>query len=490
MKTTRLIGLFLSLLLFPSLAFAEGWEDKIEFSGSLSSDIRFIIENNRGEIDGEGYEFELNRNELKLRLEMFPVENVRGVAETLLRFDGYNNANNLQGLTKRSEIDPYEVQLNEAYLHLRHEYAEVRVGRFAVNWGTADQFNPTDVISPRDFSDSLEYSVKVPNQMIEAKVFPTDFFNFTVIWVPVFKPSQLPPSAVLGFAPVRDPKTGEMLSFPAPPLKDYSKIKELQDMALGMGVTLDETAVNTIYPKSKIANSQAAAKAQFQFDDIDFSFSYYYGRFSFPQALTAYAYMNDNGGVNYDVEVMYPRMHMAGFDMSYPLTWLFDIGFRAEAALYFPEEVTFGVLVDPKLLPTEITSHNISGDPIFKATVGLDYTFTAWFYMNAMYVRGFIDEFDDLSGLHNYVVSNIDFKFFEDELQIKLAGVLNVDDLSATLFPQMTWVVVPSVEVIAGTLIFLGDTMPDEPLDYAAKSKFGQKPVGRSIAFLKAKLTF
>ena len=117
--------------------------------------------------------------------------------------------------------------------------------------------------------------------------------------------------------------------------------------------------------------------------------------------------MNDNSGVNYDVEIMYPRIHMAGFDMSYPLTWLFDIGFRAEAALYFPEEITFGVLVDPQLnklakeelkKDIEITSHNVSGDPFVKATVGLDYTFTSWFYVNAMYVRGFIDEFDDLSG--------------------------------------------------------------------------------------------
>ncbi len=478
------------LLLLPSLAFAEGWEDKVDFSGSLSSDMRYIIENNRGEIDGQGYEFQLNRNELKLRLEVFPVENVRGVAETLLRFDGYNNANDLPALTERSKIDPYEVQLNEAFLHLRYEYAEVRLGRFAVNWGTADQFNPTDVVSPRDLSDTLEYTTKVPNQMIEAKFFPTDFFNFTVIWVPIFKPSQLPASAVLGFAPGRNPRTGEVVSFPAPPLKDFSEIKELQDMALGMGITLDETAVNTVYPKNNLRNSQAAAKLQFQFDDIDFSFSYYYGRFSFPQALNAYAYLNANGGVNYDVEIMYPRIHMAGFDMSYPLTWLFDIGFRAEAALYFPEEVTFGVLVDPALEDVQITSHNVSGDPFVKATVGLDYTFTSWFYVNTMYVRGFIDEFDDLSGLHNYTVANVDFKFFEDELQIKLAGVLNVDDLSATLFPQVTWIVVPSVELIAGTLIFLGETVPDEPLDFAAKSKFGQKATGRSIAFLKAKLTF
>ncbi len=51
---------------------------------------------------------------------------------------------------------------------------------------------------------------------------------------------------------------------------------------------------------------------------------------------------------------------------------------------------------------------------------GLDYTFTSWLYVNFMYLRGFLDEFNDVYGLHNYVVGNIDLKFLDNELMFRL----------------------------------------------------------------------
>jgi len=57
--------------------------------------------------------------------------------------------------------------------------------------------------------------------------------------------------------------------------------------------------------------------------------------------------------------------------------------------------------------------------------------------------------------------------------------------------PQMTWVVVPGAEISAGVFYIFGSThAKDSNVDYAARSKFGQKATGRSMAFLRGKLTF
>jgi hypothetical protein len=231
---------------------------------------------------------------------------------------------------------------------------------------------------------------------------------------------------------------------------------------------------------------------------FDVALSYYYGRFTFPVALDAVADVVPSAtqpgkmDVNYLAEVTYPRMQVAGLDFSYSAPWLFDVGLVGEVALIFPEQVDFGLRIPAggARLARGIRSVNVPSDPFVKGTAGMDYTFTRWLYVNAMYVRGFFDEFNDLYGIHNYAVLTAEMKFMQDELVLRLSGVLNLDDRSSVAYPQVTWIVVPAVEVAAGAFVFGGDTNPDDPLDYAAREKFGQKVAGRSVAFLKTKVTW
>ena len=162
---------------------------------------------------------------------------------------------------------------------------------------------------------------------------------------------------------------------------------------------------------------------------------------------------------------------------------------------FFPEAVWFGLRVpsapDPYgNLRTGVKNINVPSDPFVKATVGMDYTFTKWLYVNAMYVRGFFDEFNDMYGLHNYVVLATDMKFLSDALQLRLSAMLDCNDLSSVAYGQINWIVVPSVELTLGGLVFGGSTNPTDPLDYATKSKFGQKATGRDVVFLKTKITW
>ena len=493
----------LSILVLPSYASAGSIADMFRFSGYLQSDIRFNIDAYRGPVAGQGYNFSKNQNDVDMRVEFQPFSKMLAVAEPHIRFFGFSQAYDLNTLSVRENVDPFDVRLEEAYIMLKgliSDKVDLKIGRMITNWGSIDIFSPTDNINAHDFSDPLDWAAKIPNQMVELDIYPTDWLQLTAIWIPVFKPSQLPDSAVLGFAPTYN-QNGCVASFPAPPVTADTAWK-LYNMfgAVGDPCRLNlYPTVNLKMPANTIGDSQAAAKARFKAGDLDISLSYYYGRFTFPVALDAYVEVANNQqtgkfDVAYQAEVYFPRMQVIGLDFSYSIPWLFNVGLMGDFTLVIPEPVTFGLAVPAVQLYTN--NVNVPSTPYIKAAVGLDYTFTKWLYANAMYLHGFFDEFNDMFGLHNYAMLALQMKFFNDELQLMLSGLLDCNDLSSVFYWQATWVVVPSVEIIVGTLIFGGDinASNDNPypprMDYAAKYKFGQRAAGRDVAFLRTKFTW
>jgi hypothetical protein len=109
-----------------------------------------------------------------------------------------------------------------------------------------------------------------------------------------------------------------------------------------------------------------------------------------------------------------------------------------------------------------------------------------------MYVHGFFDEFNDMYGLHNYVVLAPEYKFWNDALALRVSAVLDCNDLSNQINPQLTWIAMPGVEVQAGVWMYGGSTevSADKQMDYSARKKFGQKAAGRSVAYLRTNLTW
>ncbi len=493
------------LTLLPTLAFAGdgGWWEKITLSGVLAGDIRFNIENYRGPKQNDGYNFAVNRNDLIIHSEITPIEKLVAVIDARLRYYGINDAATLPQLTDRDRIDPFSLQVDQAFVAARgvpFEWVDLKAGRMVQTWGSADLFNPVDNLNARDFFDPMDYSRKVPNQMIEVDLYPTEKLSIKAVWVPQFRPSQLPPSAELGFA-IQKNAQGCLVSAPVPPIRDRNDAKKLQDLFGSIdpcALNFADPQVRTVYPNNGLADSQFGLRAEFKLPgDLDLALSYYYGRFTFPVAYDAIANANVSTtqagkvDVSYQAEIIYPRMQVAGLDFSYSAPWFFDVGIVGELAVIFPEQINFGLRANQgaaRLI--ELSSVNVPATPFIKATVGLDYTFTKWLYANAMYVRGFFDEFNDLYGIHNYLVAAAELKFRNDSVLLRLSGVLSLDDGSSVANPQLTWVVVPGLEAIAGVFVFGGRTDPKDPLDYASKSKFGQKAAGRSQAFLKVKFTF
>ena len=496
-------GIFLVVLVTAASPAQAGVGDWVDFSGYVQSDLRYVIERSRG-ARGDGYRFEMNRNDLDLRLEIVPTERLQAVLDTRLRFYGFNHAAELPDLTYRRNVDPYELLVDEAYVTVRGAVwskLDLSVGRMVRTWGTADQFNPTDNLSARDFSDPLDYAAKVPNQMVELTAYPARWLTLSATWVPVFKPSMLPPSASFGFA-VENDANGCFKSAPIPPLA-VADVKELGELFTAIppcDLNFVAPRVNTLSPSTTFENSQVAVKAALQAWEIDVSLSYYYGRFSFPVAYTAVADVTSTPSGAFDVaytaEVLYPRMQVLGADFTWPLdfTEWFDLdddvsfGFFGEAALIFPEKVVFGLRAyQDGALVVDKSHVNVSPDPFVKATLGLDTTLPWGTYLNLQYVRGFFDEFADMYGLHNFGVAAVEQKWLGDELQVRVATMVDLNDHSVNVYPQLTWVVTPGVEVAGGTFLFLGDTAPADPYDYASKSRFGQKAAGRNVAFVKVK---
>jgi len=500
-------------------AVAQSWADTIDFSGYIESDTRVILDDYRGLNPGGLGDLEINRNEVNMRLGITPNDQVRAVIDTRLRYFGFSQAEQLPDLVSRSKVDPFSIYLDEAYFAARgvvFESMDLRIGRLIQNWGAVDQFNPTDNLNSRDLSDPLDFTKKVPNQMVELALYPSEWLDLTAVWVPVFKPAQLPPSANLAFAVEYD-EMGKFETAPIPPLS-FDQMEVLVDY-FNNSVEADklrfvDTQVRVLEPGRNITNSQVAAKAKLYLGPLDLTLSYYYGRFGFPVAYTAVAKsfprpdVPANTDVEYVAEVMYPRMQVAGLDFTYSANWLFGMGFMGEVAVIFPEQVDFGLRIyNGTKIEENMALTNVAAEPFIKGTFGMDYTFPFGVYVNAMYVHGFFDEFNDLYGLHDYLVAATEFKFFDDELAFRLAGVWDITQLETGTFnPQITWVVVPSVEVQAVGMWFFGDTAPPGrksetvkdpdsgglasiPL-YQDKWRFGQKAAGRNVVSLRGRVTW
>ena len=111
----------------------------------------------------------------------------------------------------------------------------------------------------------LDFTRKVPNQMIEAAIYPTSWLSLQLVWVPVFKPAQLPPSTSFGFAVERD-SNGCLLSSPPAPLTKENAAALAKSFA-GVDpcmLNFKDPVVNTVMPQTRFADSQVGVRAKFK----------------------------------------------------------------------------------------------------------------------------------------------------------------------------------------------------------------------------------
>jgi hypothetical protein len=497
---------------------------EFKFGGQIASDIRFRL---GGEQVPPGlapapfpsqqtllkYGFSRNENLIKAQLSLTIADKVKAVADVDFVWYGYSDINDIDASTLHERVDPYRLEAHAAYVDVYRllPRLDLRIGRQVVVWGTADKFSPTNNVNTLDLSDPLLFGKALANQMIRLDWNPVADLIITAVWVPIFRPAQLPRTAPLA---VTQPER------PAPVQDDFQR-STLGFLASVMPPT--QIRVNTMQPDPSIQNSQVGLRAAGRLGGVDLSVSYYHGRFGIPQP--AWVVQRPNGVV--DVSVMWPRMDVVGADLAGSVEKLHGLGYWLEAGLYFPQQVTYGVYndsmgghdpitftKDPATgVYNKIRTSAPEGDrgvvipstPFVKLTAGLDFSWNKYLYTNLQYVYGFIDEFGAgrqgyaLPGAHvgdtprmearigHYLVAGADVKLFSDQLLVRLFGAFKVpqigDELprfTAVLFPQLAWAVWDATELSLGAFVFLGDSA----------SKFGDPAAGASEIFVKAKFTY
>jgi hypothetical protein len=442
--------------------------------------------------------FGRNENRLEFYFAYTPNKHLQIVGDIEPVFFGVAQSKELDDLATQQMLTPFHLESDAAYIALNDVLPnlDIKIGRQTLVWGTADKFNPTNNINPDDLEDRPLFTEPIGNQMVVVDYAPlADKLWFQGVYVPIFYPALLPPSAA---AALKDPQA----PVPYAQEDDLQKIGALQNLLDISPMLVPEVSTFVKVPKARFTNGQSAVKLGTTLGGVDMSFSYFNGRHDIPTPILAESAAKDptegTGSTccyTSHVTLIYPRMQVIGADFSTQLSFLDDVGLWGEGALFLPQaqdlRIEFPIAVDvtPSGRPNddgtanpvrEMSGPTIRSTPYVKATAGLDYSFGEHVYVQGQYLRGFIDEFG-ADHIGNYIVGGTDLIFFGRHLIFRMFGVVDLptgrgDNSSYVLYPEL--ILVPpwgSVTFELGSFFLLGK--PD--------TKFGQAAAGSSIAFFK-----
>ncbi|EDM73871.1 hypothetical protein PPSIR1_37424 [Plesiocystis pacifica SIR-1] len=436
-----------------------------------------------------------NENRLEFSFSYEPNEHIRIVGDVEPVFLGVSQVSGLDDLASRQLLTPFHVESDAAYVGIYDALPnlDIKIGRQIVVWGTADKFNPTNNINPDDLEDRPIFTEPIANQMVVVDFSPLqDKLWFQGVYVPLFYPALLPPSASQALG---DPQTPVYFAEQS----DRDKLTFLQGFITANAQFNPRVSTQVEQPPVNIMNGQAAFKIGSRLGPVDFSASYYYGFHDIPIPLEtqseSLAPLTDDPVDGYwfasDVTLVYPRMHVAGLDFAAQVPFLDDLGLWAEGALIFPVQdydfhvempVPLDITPDDGVANpvTEFTGAIVKKQPFVKATVGTDYTIGKHVYVQAQYLRGMIDDFG-AGNIGNYILAGSDLIFFGRHLIFRVFAITELPsqrgvDPSTVIAPNI--IMVPPwgyVTLELGGFAAIGKNT----------TKFGQTATGSSIAFFK-----
>jgi hypothetical protein len=96
--------------------------------------------------------------------------------------------------------------LREGYIDLRLNRLDVRAGKQIIAWGRADRLNPTDNLTPRDFTLLVpeEDDNRFGSLALRSKLALGEQYMLHAIWLPDFRPYRYPVPVPAGFSVERD----------------------------------------------------------------------------------------------------------------------------------------------------------------------------------------------------------------------------------------------------------------------------------------------
>jgi hypothetical protein len=181
-----LVAMLAASSLLPASARADetaegGWRDKLNASGS----IRGAYWSSSRDLDD--------------------VQNIPSASAWLKAAPRFNEsaAANIEGWI-RQDGSKEQSQMREAYLDLRHGPVDLRLGQQIIAWGRADELNPTDNLSPRDYTLLVPESSDQRFGTVAARaVWHLGEYAITGAWLPRFRSNIFPVGNTPGVTVVR-----------------------------------------------------------------------------------------------------------------------------------------------------------------------------------------------------------------------------------------------------------------------------------------------
>jgi hypothetical protein len=515
-------------------------KSKLDYRGYFESDLRSTVPGKDAPGLMDDFTFVRSDNTFRIRLDFDISEKTRAVGDFELIFTGMAVGDGFSDLTLRQKIDPFRIESDALYLQITELLPglDIRLGRQAIVWGTADMFNPTSNLNALDLEDPLLFGDQIANEMIAltwAPYFAVEGRKMTVfeelaislVFIPIFRPAQLPFWTVEA---MEDPALFRQQVHAA----QMFSLLDLQELFVSKGGELDFD-IRYRKPRLSILNVQGAVKLSWILLGVDMSVSYFNGFDDMPRAERVYAndiYLpgglplleagdgmyellekkDDLAGATVlnDIVLSYPRMQVLGFDFSTSLDFLGGLGVWGEVAFYFHDDLYMQVRTSSAHISSGGVWQEVPGIErnymitdyeegwFWKGTFGVDYTITPWWYVNAQYVHGFPDEFGE-TNVRDYLVAGMDFKPLDGKILVRLFGIVSFpyeqllceraggeqrcssDDkeASAILYPALTFNFWRGTEITLGSLVYVG----------GFDTRFGSPLSGPNIVFLKGRIS-
>lgn len=415
---TKILFVVLIGLLF-SVATGE-----IDISGFIKTDLRIQAR--------DPFAFSFNRNIFNVGIKSRDADKVGFCGELEFVAQGFNNISSFDDLKDIDKVTDLWIDVRNAYVDFYgflFPQLDLRVGSQIEVWGTADQINPTDYLNPYDFSDPFDFGRKLSNTMLKTSVY-ISAFTFTGALVPIFKPTRLP--------------------------DDDALFGSSMDEMLPPGMTLHSLSQNIIMPEKNARNMSGAFKVGVNAFDYDFSLSYFYGRDHLPLPTAISMTPVSPTALDMTVTMQYPQIQVVGLDFAGAIK---DVGIWGEGAIVIPEKVETDITMPTPQGTMTITETTLDNEPFLKGVLGLDYTFKGGVYVQTQYIHGFIGEIGK-DNLGDYIMIALEKSFINDELTIRLAGgieIQNRDKISFIPLPELSYKPGYGFELALGAYIIEGD---------------------------------
>ena len=433
----KFFALIIAILVLISGRLFAQVDNSIKISGELLTDQRILLK--------EKNDWAWNENRMTLNLDKPFSNQVRFHSEMWVRNFGLPALYSLNDLYNKGIVDPYQFEFREAYIRINNfpgNKFDLTLGRQHINWGTADQLNPTNNLNPYDLEDILDFGRQRGTEALSMNYYINNDFSIQAVIIPFFRPANMPVGVFSG------------LLNPEMELPGNLYVKSFNDSLMIPRFNLKENLSGGIRFKGFVGG-------------LDFSFSYALAYDPLPVPVkNSFSRDGFDGGISLQSNLTFYRNHIIGADIA---TTLGGFGLWAEAAMLIPEkDIVMTNHFDAGILapfPVSVDSMYIDKTkPYVRFIFGGDYMFADGSYLNLQYLHGFIHE-RNAKELNDYFFIRYDRNFFREKLKVSpISGGFIVTDwknikenYALIYMPQISYMATPDVEMGLSAVISGGE---------------------------------